>query len=628
MADSKQPDVSASSESLKKFLNTLPLDQRQPTAVILFNIRKNLHDVIPAQGPVHYYSKKYLELRSLFTRLPPAVRQNSKSILINALEQNIDSPFLLALCTTCLCLLDLVAIRNVDRIDLEAKDVQETVLQLNRIVIPKLTEKVFSLRTNMPRLEAWSLGMILFTYKACIECISSQLDLFDDTDEGKVLQLNYDRSVITHTCMPVVLSQFLQSQSKRRPYPTPPSPYKLFCFLFSCSVSTNYELMSRAQAASSFNPNISPLEMSEPPPPKRPRVTPSESEKQKTIFISDLSTEDLETILMTASTKHVLCILHQLVNSPPETGKTSPDSVPAWVGALKCTPHILVKFQHRLKQASRSGGELYEQVHSLLLQLWYRASEQRMLLSGLPQSYLWLTGLVHPNFQQMSETGFLRSVVWLSRFLTAYQSLFRSNVLASPHWYLQAITDVVVAVIDRLEKNNAADAKQSAQLENMMCACLVAIGRPYSTLGADESEVHAELSRVIKVPLETILARMASCRTGRTEVSGPTNVTSGSVTNEPLIRPILGPRVREILNNYLLLPMIKAMDPWALRQAMIGIRPVTASLLLKQLVSEVQMTNDRWDGALMISRLKEAKKPIAVGGLHVAEKLAVKRKRR
>lgn len=54
----------------------------------------------------------------------------------------------------------------------------------------------------------------------------------------------------------------------------------------------------------------------------------------------------------------------------------------------------------------------------------------------------------------MSETGFLRSVVWLSRFLTVYQSLFRSNLLASPHWYLQAIADVVVAVIDRLEKGS------------------------------------------------------------------------------------------------------------------------------------------------------------------------------
>lgn len=384
----------------------LPLDQRQSTAVILFRIRKSLHDVIPTQGPVISYRRSYLELCSIFTRLPLAVRKNLKAILINILEQNIDSPpFLLTLCSTCLCLLELVAIRNVDRIDLEANDVHETVLQLNRLIIPKLTEKVLGLRTNMPRLEAWSLGMIVFTYKACIECLSSQLTPFDKVGEEESFKLNYDRSVITHTAMPVVLSQFLQSQSKHRPYPKPPAPYKLFEFLFSCSVSTNYDLMSQAQGATTFDPNVSPLELSEPPlPRKRTRVIPPKENKLVTIFISDLPKEELETELVTASTKRILLLLHQLVDLPPETVKNSPDSTPPWVGALRCTPHILTKFLHKQKKANSSGkksdsrGQLYEEAHSLLLQLWYRASEQRLLF-GLPQSYLWLTELLHPDFE-------------------------------------------------------------------------------------------------------------------------------------------------------------------------------------------------------------------------------------
>ncbi|VDP90432.1 unnamed protein product [Echinostoma caproni] len=632
MANNKDTANTKSSENLKQFLNTLPLDKRKQAATLLYRVRKNLHDVIPTKGPVDSYLKELAGLRSIFAPLPLSVRQNTKPVLIEALEQNLNaSPFLFALCSKCLCLLELTAIRNADRIDLEAEDVRRTVHHLNRTIIPQLSTKVLALRTNMPRLEAWSLGILIFTYQACIECLSSQIDMSED-DGQLTVRLDYDPNVIKHTCMPVVLSKFLQSQSKRRPYPIPPAPFKLFDLLFSCSVSTNYRLMTKAQAVPPYDPTVCPLEMFEPSPSKRPCVTDPASQKPSqplSIFIPDMSAEELETTLMTSSSKRVLLVLHELIRFSSKPIKSSSDTVPVWVVALKCTPHILIKLQHKsdkkVAQEDSISAPLttYEEAHGLLLRLWYRASEQRTLLTGLPQSYLWLMALVHPHYERMSESGFLNSVVWLSRFLTAYQSLFRSNILASPHWYLQAIADVVVAVIDRLEN---ATTQNLDTLEDTMCACLVAIGRPYSALGADESDARPELSRVIKMPLETILARMACCRTGRSE-TGASHARSGHVMNGP-VRPVLGRRVREILNNYLLLPMIKTMDPWALGQTMVGLRPATAKLLLKQLVGEIQTTDNRWEGARVAERLKEVKKPVAVGGLHVAEKLAVKRKRR
>lgn len=52
----------------------------------------------------------------------------------------------------------------------------------------------------------------------------------------------------------------------------------------------------------------------------------------------------------------------------------------------------------------------------------------------------------------MSMTGFYNAVIWTGRFLTAYENMFRSSIFNSPHWYLQMITDAVIAIIDRSGK--------------------------------------------------------------------------------------------------------------------------------------------------------------------------------
>ncbi|KAF6778649.1 hypothetical protein AHF37_02224 [Paragonimus kellicotti] len=234
-----------------------------------------------------------------------------------------------------------------------------------------------------------------------------------------------------------------------------------------------------------------------------------------------------------------------------------------------------------------------------------KATEQRMLLVDLPQSYLWLAGLMRTRYALMSQTGFVRASVCLSRFLTSYQSLFRSTIWASPHWYLQLITDVILAVIERLEEAQT-DASDN-HLEEAMCSCIVAISRPFST----------ERGRFNQI----IVSRMASCKPHPTGLQEHT--INGDVT---VTRPVvMGVRIRELLTNYLLLPLIRACDPWALGQMRIGIRPAAAKILFNQLLIQADAEEEVHR---VTSKLDLPAAPVAVGGLHVTEKLSVKRRRR
>ncbi len=46
--------------------------------------------------------------------------------------------------------------------------------------------------------------------------------------------------------------------------------------------------------------------------------------------------------------------------------------------------------------------------------------------------------------------GFTQAINLQCQFLTNYARVFRSNVLASPHWFLQMLADSVTVIIDRL----------------------------------------------------------------------------------------------------------------------------------------------------------------------------------
>ncbi|KER28181.1 hypothetical protein T265_04938 [Opisthorchis viverrini] len=636
---------------LQQFISCLPANERAHVTSLLLQIRRNLAEVIPPKRSIKQYLTLIHELNGFFSRLPLHVRGNLTSLLLNGLECSFrQSSISFAIFTTCLCLLELGALRNVDRLDLEGRGVWTVIERLNSNILPELSDHVSLQRTNMPTLCAWAMGMLIFSFTACYEWLQCRR-CGPDSQENF---LNFNQNVLQHPSLPAVMKSLLTLQSKHRPFPTPPEPYSLFDLLFSSAVSSNSNLFEHCKAPASISSDQSPLELSEPAVGAETTVLSIHTTKPPHEYL--LNSQDLENLtpcslanqLQTGTPDQIMAFLKVFTvcfKQPLST--TSDEFVERLITTLRHTTHILTRLYPTSSECS-STSAIYEQAYCCLVQMWYRAAEQRTLLVAFPQSYLWLAGLMRPRyeaslnfpvlqlfalytvytvffmngFQCLSQSGFVRAVACLSRFITAYQALFRSQILASPHWYLQLITDVVIAVIDRLEEGQR---NPSDQLEEAMCSCLVAISRPYSALNATDPTVRPELSRAIKTPLECIISRMASCRSAVCQRVKMGDKPISTQNTELLHRPAIGPRLRDILTNYLLYPMLQVIDTWALGQMRIGIRPAAAKVLLMQLVNEAECY---WEGPRPSqSRMTLPKTAVAVGGLHVAEKLAVKHKR-
>ncbi|KAF7232733.1 hypothetical protein EG68_06840 [Paragonimus skrjabini miyazakii] len=617
----------SASDLLKQFIITLPLNDRNHVTSILLQLRRQLQEIIPPKAPIKTFVSNLQELRITFCCLPLFVRQKLKVHLFNGLQASLNGasvPF--AIFTICLCLLELSAIRNVDRLDLESEDVWETISHLNSDVLPKLSDYVSSQRTNIATLYTWAFAMLVFSFHACAEWLYCQRCLPQSVDSVKHV-LQFDRKVLEHASIPVVMQTILKLQYKQRPFPVPSKPYTLFDLLFSCAISGNYEMLNRSKSFAVYDSNTCPLEVSESCISQKPRLRITDNSETHIYLLTEadmsgISHAALEIELQTGSFDRIVSILRYLKSRfMPQSSAIQDELKEQIITTLRCTTHILARFQSECtKQHPHSvPNSVYEDVFCLLVQLWYQATEQRMLLVALPQSYLWLAGLMGTRYALMSQTGFVRASVCLSRFLTSYQSLFRSTIWASPHWYLQLITDVILAVIERLEE--AQTDASDYPLEEAMCSCIVAISRPFSALNADDSTVRPELSRVVKTPLEIIVSRIASCK------PHPTGLQEHTVNGDVTVgRPVvLGVRIRELLTNYLLLPLIRACDPWALGQIRIGIKPVSAKILFNQLLIQVDAEEEAHH---VTSKLDLPVAPVAVGGLHVTEKLSVKRRRR
>lgn len=602
-------------ECLQRFLVALPADKRRHVSFILSNLRKHMQDVIPIKAPVKRYVSLLHDLSDAFSLVPLHMRKNMKSYLLDGLTASLPtSSISFSVFAICLCIIELSALRNVDRLDLEGLDVQDTVSRLNSTLLPKLSNHILAQRTNVPNLFAWALCILVFSFQACGEWICANHYCSTACASPRDI-LQFNRKALDHPSVPVVMKVVLCLQRKRSPFPVPPKPYSLFDLLFSCAVSGNHALLEASHSSSRVDLSVCPLEDSEPPASQStfgtfPNHINGYSHPSNLEDIMNLTPDTLLKRLESGDAEQVVSYLRSLKHAVMQPSGDRDYLARHHVTTLRCTTQLLV----RMHSESAPDYSAYESAYCLLVQLWSQATEQRTLLQSLPQSYLWLAAFMLPHYESMSQSSFVRAVIYLARFLTSYQSMFRSSILASPHWFLQSITDVVVAVIDRLEK---AQNSPPYKLEEAMCVCIVAISRPLAALRTDEPDTRVEFSRVLKIPLEAIVSRMASCRSVR-------RIENKKTVNGAADRPVLGPRTRELLYHYLLLPIIRVTDPWALSQVRTGIRPAAAKILLNQLVAQVisEPNGDR-----ILSRLESRKAPAAVGGLHVADKLAIKRRR-
>nr|VZI35606.1 unnamed protein product [Spirometra erinaceieuropaei] len=280
------------------------------------------------------------------------------------------------------------------------------------------------------------------------------------------------------------------------------------------------------------------------------------------------------------------------------------------------------------------GSRLYSQIFCGLLKIWSFVLDKRLILKDTPQSYLYLCGFVGPRFQDMELKDLSKAIILETQLLTNYLHIFRSAVLASPHWYLQMLIDVINAIFDRLQ--SASSAEELSVIESALCPCIAAVSRTWASLRAEEPTTRPELSRCLKGLLDTIVVRIATFTVGEPLVGSgqkrkwkavppQTATAEGKSLEDFRERGTLSPRIRNMLNSGLLYPLLQAIDPWALQQSILGLRPPSAREVLRNLISSLREKNATSE-APVVSRTPLVH--AAVGGLGLRAKMRKRQRRR
>lgn len=179
----------------------------------------------------------------------------------------------------------------------------------------------------------------------------------------------------------------------------------------------------------------------------------------------------------------------------------------------------------------------------------------------------------------------------------------------------------------------ATDDEELAALEYAVCPCIASISRTWASLRAEEPDSRPELSRAVKGLLDTIAVNIAAATAPQTAGRKRRwNAENSTTSNRE--RSALRPCVRQMLNQGLVFPILDVIDPWALQQSRIGLKPAAACEVLKALVSaheeRKRLAVGEEEADAVISRA-HVSAPVAVSGLsgeRLKAKAVAKRQKR
>lgn len=187
----------------------------------------------------------------------------------------------------------------------------------------------------------------------------------------------------------------------------------------------------------------------------------------------------------------------------------------------------------------------------------------------------------------------------------------------------------------------AGDEEELTVLEYAVSPCIAAVSRTWVSLRADESDSRQELSRAVKGILDTIVVRIAAATVP--QAGGKQKKwRDASPANAPRECSALRPRVRQMLDQGLIFPILDVVDPWALQQSCVGLKPAAACEVLRNLVAShgerQRLVNGEWNtsaaptasDSVAFGRHGAVVAPAAVGGLsggRLKAKAAAKRQK-
>ncbi|VDO01141.1 unnamed protein product [Rodentolepis nana] len=181
----------------------------------------------------------------------------------------------------------------------------------------------------------------------------------------------------------------------------------------------------------------------------------------------------------------------------------------------------------------------------------------------------------------------------------------------------------------------ATDEEELTTLEYAICPCIASISRTWASLHAEEPDTRPELSRSIQGLLHTVCVNIAAATVPATTTGKKRKWNEEKISTENTREfSALRPRVRQMLNQGLIFPLLDVIDPWALQQSRIGLRPASAREVLKTLITaheeRKRLVVGEEEADAFISR-SNVSAPVAVTGLsgeRLKAKAAAKRQKR
>ncbi|VDM30366.1 unnamed protein product [Hydatigera taeniaeformis] len=623
------------SDPLTGFLLLVPYGDRKLATSTILNLRSKLNDQIELKGSVIGPLQQIKCLKQIFAHTPISLRRSMKSKIFAALEQCVQSSEALAVLAILLVIIETNTLRNSDRSDLEVADIVNTLPTLNSVV-SKITQDFLAHRTNLLSLRAWTIVMLVYAYRQCLVWGSHQ-DCLDLEEASLQERVPLDAEIVSSPSVPKLLKIAFDCQVNNRPPLIPVEGYLLNDLLLVSAFSDSTEKYVRRQdenvcynmLENRFDSICSSL---------KPAIHFKASENIDTLPpIAELH-NFLRSLDLVKVQKYLQIVERRILDDPPPSDDMKQICKELILGA----PTILLQAVGEIDEGSESSADCKSIYCSFLcgfLRVWIYALERRLILEVVPQSYLYLCGFINVRFQAMKLEDFVKVIGLVTQFLTVYLRVFRSNVLASPHWFLQMLSDCVTAIIDRFF--SASDEEELANLEHALSPCIASVSRTWVSLRADEPNSRPELSRAVKGILDTIAVRIAS--TTVSQACGKQKKWKDtSSANDHRVCTALRPQVRQMLNQVLVFPILDVIDPWALQQSRVGLKPAAACEVLRALVvshGEQQhsvsggqgTTPSRGSNNVAFGHHGEVVAPVAVGGLsgeRLKAKAAAKRQQR
>ncbi|EUB61497.1 Tubby protein [Echinococcus granulosus] len=583
------------SDPLTEFLSLVPYGDRKLATSAILSLRSRLNEHIDLRasinGPLHQIKR----LKQIFTHTPISLRRSMRSKIMAALEQCMESSEASAVFVTLLVIIEANSLRNPDRSDLETADIVNCLPPLNSL-IGKLTQTLQLQRSNLLSLRAWTIAMLVYTYRQCLIWCSRQ-DCLDLEELPLQERVPLDSELYSSPCVPKLLKIALDCQVNNLLVPTPKDDYLLSDLLLASAFSdSTVKYVEQHDENSVYNMLENHLDSA------CGALKPTTHLKVNTDLKSLPSTSDVHNSLIASNLLKVQEYLQiferQILDNPPLHDDLKQICKELILGA----PAILLQSASELDGSSETSEDCESIYCSFLcgfLHVWIYALEKRLIFEDIPQSYLYLCGFTNVKFQAMRLKDFIQTVGLVAQFLTVYLRVFRSNVLASPHWFLQMLSDCVTAIIDRLSSGStptgrtvvlsqrgitSVDDEELTILEYAVSPCIAAVSRTWISLRADEPDSRPELSRAVKGILDIIAVRIAAAtvpQAGGKQKKWRDQFPANAHRECSALRP----RMRHMLNQGLVFPILDMVDPWALQQSRVGLKPAAACEVLRTLVT-------------------------------------------